>query len=217
LNSCGDHVLKEISEKKIVRSIKRGEKIFQEGKEAVNIAFIKSGVIKVEVNGKKNRPLIMRLAKEGDILGHRIADQNNHYPVSIVAVENSQVCFLATHHFQNLMDKSTDFRKAVIKAYLHEMKNTEMRAVHLVHKSVREKIACVLIHIAEVYKYHLNPGGIHIHLSRQDFADLTGTTKEQVSKTLTDFKKEKLLRFRAKHFKTFDMEKLKATAFTSDL
>lgn len=212
LNNCSDHVLKEISEKKVFRLIKRGEKIFTEGKEAVNIAFIKSGVIKVEVNGKKNRPLIMRLVREGEILGHRIAENNNHYPVSVVAVENAQVCFLATHHFQYLMEKCPDFRKEIIKAYLEEMKSIELRATHLVHKTVKEKIAGILLHIADVYKYKLQPNGIHIHLTRQEIADLTASTKEQVSKILTEFKKEKLINFRAKHFRLLDLEKLEKTA-----
>jgi CRP-like cAMP-binding protein len=208
LNNCSDHVLKEISDKKIFRLVKRGEKIFTEGKEIVNIAFIKSGVIKVEVNGKKNRPLIMRLVKDGEILGHRIIDNHSQYPVSVVAVENSQVCYLSIHHFQQLMESCPDFRKEIIKVYLQEMKNTETRAVHLVHKTVREKIASVLLHIAEVYNYSQKVNGIHIHLTRQEIADLTGTTKEQVSKILMDFKNEKLIKFRAKHFKFFDLKKL---------
>ncbi len=210
LNNCSSHVLKEITDKKIFRQIKRGEKIFNEGKEALNVAFVKSGVIKIELNGKKNRPLIMRLAKEGDIIGHRITESINQYPVSVVAVENSQVCFLATHHFQFLMENCPDFRKEIIKAYLGEMKNIEMRTLHLVHKTVREKIAGILLHIAEVYKYKLQPNGIHIHLTRQEIADLTVTTKEQVSKVLTDFKNEKLINFRAKHFKLLDIQKLEA-------
>jgi CRP/FNR family transcriptional regulator len=211
LNNCSDHVVKTISDKKIFRHVKRGEKIFTEGKEVVNIAFIKSGVIKVEVNGKKDRPLIMRLVKEGEILGHRIAEKNDH-PVSVIAVENSQVCYLSTQHFQYLMEECADFRKEIIKVYLQEMKHIETRAIHLVHKTVREKIAGVLLHIAEVYNYKTQVNGIRIHLTRQEIADLTGSTKEQVSKVLMDFKKEKLIKFRAKHFQFFDIENLKKVA-----
>jgi CRP/FNR family transcriptional regulator len=212
LNNCSDAVLKEISDKKIFRKLKKGEKIFAEGKEALNIAFVRSGVIKVELNGKKNRPLIMRLAKEGDILGHRMADNNSRYPVTMVAVENAQVCLLASTHFQHLMDNCSDFRKQIIKAYLQEMRETEMKTIHLVHKTVKEKIAGILLHIADVYKYLQQSNGIHIHLTRQEMADLSGTTKEQVSKILADFKKEKLINFRAKHFKFFDLVKLETIA-----
>lgn len=212
LNNCSNDVLKEITDKKIYRKIKKGERIFSEGKEVMNIAFVKSGVIKVELNGKKNRPLIIRLAKEGDILGHRISGNVNRYTASVVAVENSQLCLLPAYQFQSLMDRCADFRKEIIKAYLQEMKDTEMKTIHLVHKTVKEKLACVLLNIAEVYKYKTQPNGIHIHLSRQEMADLSGTTKEQVSKILADFKKERLINFRAKHFRFFDMEKLEALA-----
>lgn len=205
-------MLKEISDKKITRRLKKGERIFSEDKEALNVAFIRSGVVKVEMNGKKNRPLIIRLANEGNILGHRMSKSVNQYPESAVAVENSEVCLITSHHFRLLMDECTDFRNQIINTYLEEMKTIEGRAVHLVHKNVREKIACVLLHIADIYNYKLRSGGIHIHLSRQDIADLSATTKEQVSKTLNDFMKEKLIGFKAKHFKFFDREKLKQAA-----
>jgi len=208
LNNCSNTVLKEISDKKIFRKLKRGDKIFSEGKEAMNIAFIKSGVVKAELNGKKNRPLILRLVKEGDILGHRISDYQSPYPLTMVAVENTELCLLSTTCFHQLMENSRDFRKEIIKTYLREMQETELKTINLVHKTVKEKIACVLLHIAGVYHFDPKSGGIHIHLSRQEIADLSGTTKEQVSKILADFKKEKLIKFRAKHFKFFDLDKL---------
>lgn len=213
LNNCSDPVLKEISAKKIFRQVKQGEIIFTEGKEAIQIAFVKSGVIKMEVNGKNNRPLITRLAMEGDILGHRTLENFNRYPVSAVAVENSQLCLLRADHFHSLLERCADFRKEIIKAYLQELKEIETRTMHLVQKNVREKIAYILLYIAGIYKYNTQATGIHIHLTRQDMADLTGTTKEQVSKILTDFKNEKLINYRAKRFKFFDLEKLRAIAF----
>jgi CRP/FNR family transcriptional regulator len=164
------------------------------------------------MNGKKNRPLIIRLANEGNILGHRMSKSVNQYPESAVAVENAEICLITSHHFRMLMDECADFRNQIINIYLEEMKMIEGRAVHLVHKNVREKIACVLLHIADIYKYKPRSAGINIHLSRQDIADLSATTKEQVSKTLKDFMKEKMISFRAKHFKFFDREKLREAA-----
>lgn len=212
LNHCSNDVLKEITDRKIFRKIKKGESVISEGKEAIHIAFVKSGILKVERNGKNNRPLILRLAKEGDILGHRFIGHNDSYPVSAVAVENAQVCLLPAYQFQSLMERCTDFRREIIKAYLQEMKDTESKTLYLVHKTVKEKLACILLHISEIYKYKTQPNGIHIHLSRQEMADLSGTTKEQVSKVLADFKKEKLIHFRAKHFKFFDLQKLEQIA-----
>jgi len=209
LDKCSNEVLKEISDKKIFRKIKRGETLFAEGKEAVHIAFVKSGVLKVQLNGKKNRPLILRLAKEGDVLGHRTGIQATVYPETVVAIEQSQICLLPVSRFIRMMETCADFRKEIIQAYLHDLLYTEKKAIELVHQSVKEKLAGILLYIAEVYKYHRQPNGIHIHLSRQEMADLSGTTKEQVSKILADFKKEKWINFRAKHFKFIDIEKLK--------
>ena len=89
------------------------------------------------------------------------------------------------------------------------------RALSLVYNTVRERVAAVLLHIAEIYHYTQDGCSIHVQLDRQDIAELAGTTKEQVSLALAELRQAKLVNFKAKHFKYFNLEGLKKIAETA--
>jgi CRP-like cAMP-binding protein len=67
----------------------------------------------------------------------------------------------------------------------------------------------VLLHLADIYHYQETGAGIRVQIDRQEMADMAGTTKEQVSKILAQFTREKVIRFRAKHFKFLDIDRLR--------
>jgi len=208
--SCSAEVLEDISEKKTIQLVQKGEHLLIEGEEAKGIYCIRSGVAKSEIhysNGE-GRSLILRLEGKGSIVGHRVSNKKDKQPLTITAVENMQVCHVSADKFRSIYGKCQGLRNEVMKSLLQEMQNVERRALTLVNKSVKERVAGMLIHIAEIYNYHQGGCSIHVHLDRQDMADLAGTTKEQVSQILTALRKDKLINFKAKHFKYFDLEGL---------
>jgi CRP-like cAMP-binding protein len=212
LKNCTYEILQEISNKKKHIAIKKGDRLLQEGDSAKYVYFIRSGVARVELNGRKGRPLILRLASEGSIFGHRVKNIKDKQPLSIVAAEDTNVCYIGIEDYRKTLDKSQHLQDEVMKSLLDEMRGVEMRTVNLAHVPVKERIANTLLHIATIYHYKQAGPGIRVHLDRQDIADLAGTTKEQVSKILADLQKQNLIKFRAKVFKQFDLEGLQKMA-----
>jgi CRP/FNR family transcriptional regulator, polysaccharide utilization system transcription regulator len=188
---------------------KKGETIFHEGDPVRGVHFIQSGIVKQELNGSKGRPFILRLGNHGQPMGHRSILNGESQPYTAVAVEDSRVCFIELEFFRNLIKKSESMRVELDRTYLREINLAENRLLNVAHQTVREKIAYVLLHMAEVYNYQEDSPGIKVQLDRQEMADMAGTTKEQVSKILAQFTNEKVIRFRAKHFKFLDIPKLK--------
>lgn len=204
LQKCYKQTLEELSDAKYHHVFKRGETILQEGEESKGLFFIQNGVVKVQLNGVTGRPLILRLSGQGEHFGDRIVHHRAANPYSVVAVEDTAVCFVRNEDYLKLNEAHEEFRKEVIASYLKELQQVEVRSLLLAHKTVRQKVADVLLKIADAYCYRHNGPGIRVHLDRQEMADLAGTTKEQVSKILFDFKSEGLLGFRAKHFTFID-------------
>ena len=208
LKNCSFQILEEISKKKKHISLKKGDRLIQEGDESKYVYFIQSGVAKVELNGRQGRPLILRLAGEGSIFGHRVKNINDKQPLSVVAAEDTNVCCLSTEDYKKAFYKSQQLQDEVMRSLLDEMRSVEKRSVNLAHKPVKERIANMLLHIASIYQYRQGGPSIRVHLHRQDIADLAGTTKEQVSKILADLQNQNLIKFRAKVFKQFDLDGL---------
>lgn len=188
---------------------KKGELIFREGDEINGLYFIQSGVIKLEMNGETERPFILRLIGAGQTMGHRFLSYTGLQPYSASAVEDSRVCFIELGFFKNLMQKNELLQEEVRKIFLREIRTTEVKLLQIAQQTVREKVAGILVHLAETYNYKQVGMGIRVHVDRQEMADLAGTTKEQVSRILADFDQEQLIRFRAKHFKYIAVDKLR--------
>jgi len=209
LKNCSADILKEISEQKIGLSFNKGERLLIQGGEAKNIYCIRSGVAKTEVSNARDRSLILRLEGKGAILGLRATEKKDRQPLTVTAVENLQVCQLNADKFRSVTTKCHQLRSEIMNYLLSEIRYVEMRALSMVNNSVKERIAEVLLHIAEVYHYRQGGSSIHVHLDRKDIADLAGTTKEQVSRIMAELRHDKLINFRAKHFKYFDIANLK--------
>jgi CRP/FNR family transcriptional regulator len=150
----------------------------------------------------------LKLANHGQPMGHRSILNGEPQPFTATAVEDSRVCFIELEFFRNLVRKSEGMRNELDRTYLREINIAESRLLGVAHQSVREKIAFVLLHLADIYNYQEGGSGIKVQIDRQEMADMAGTTKEQVSKILAQFTKEKVIRFRAKHFKYLDIPRL---------
>jgi CRP/FNR family transcriptional regulator, polysaccharide utilization system transcription regulator len=208
MKRCDDQALEVLSDLKQYFFYRRGECIIREGEENKGCFFIASGVVKMEINGRSGRPLILHLCGAGDHFGHRLSPDLNTNPYTVKAVEDTAACFLSPTDFNRMNQQHQSFQKEIIHSYIKELSLVESRSLHLAQKTVKQKVADALLKIASVYHYQHNASGIRVHLDRQDMADMAGTTKEQVSKFLIEFMEEGWVRFHAKHFKFIDVERL---------
>lgn len=210
LDTCDTHTLTAISTFKISKSLQKGERLFSEGDPVPGVYFIKSGFLKVELNGKQGRPLILQIAGRGAIFGHRANASHPCHTSSATAVSEVLYCYIPHDLFNEIADNSPALKQQIINQFLNELELAEKKSINLAHKTVREKIGEALLTFAKVYNYEEKKHPFRIHFSRQDIADLTGTTKEQVSKTLNDFEKENLIKLVAKKINYLNIETLRA-------
>lgn len=212
LSDCDIHTLANINTFKKTKCLKKGEKLFSEGDPVNGVYFIKVGYIKVELNGKQGRPLILQVAGQGSVFGHRANPQHPNHSCTVTAASDIQYCYILCSLFDEIVEKTPSLKKQIINQYLNEIELAENKSINLAHKTVREKVAEALLQFVKVYNYEKNRQSFRIHFYRQDIADMTGTTKEQVSKTLHDFEKEKLIKCNAKKFAWLDVDQLRSIA-----
>lgn len=209
LKECDTYTLNSISTVKLTKTLKKGEKLFSEGDPVQGIYFIKKGFLKVELNGRQGRPLILQIVGQGTLFGHRANSMHPYHPCTVTAASDTQYCYIPSCLFDGIVEKSSVLKKQIINQFLNEIELAEKKSVNLAHKTVREKVAEALLLFARVYDYEKKHQSFLIHFCRQDIADLTGTTKEQISKTLNDFEKEKLVKCSAKKFTYLNIESLR--------
>ena len=168
---------------------KKGEVIFSEGEEVKGMYFIYSGKVKVHKKWDNGKELIVRLAKDGDIVGHRGLGSDNIYPVSATSLVATEICFIDLDFFNSTLKVNQDFIYELMMFFASELKESEKRMRNLAHMSVKGRVANALLMLQT--KFGTSPEGyIDIHLSRQDLASYIGTTYETVFRVMNELVEE---------------------------
>ncbi len=189
---CTGDALMTISDTKNQDFYKKGDHIFREGNTMLGIHFIQNGGVKVVTPNLHGREQVVRLASDGNILGHRVLGNDKYY-FNAIALMDTNVCFIETSVFKDTCMNSPDFAYGLILFYALELRRTELRVKYQSQMNIREKVAEAFVYLNEIFGTNVKTKTLNIELSRQEIADTAGTTPEQVSRQLSDFEDEKLI------------------------
>ncbi|MFN3404537.1 MAG: Crp/Fnr family transcriptional regulator [Cytophagaceae bacterium] len=197
LKRCSKEWLEIIDKEKNFIRCKKGQLIIPEGIPMSQFYFIYQGKVKITSVGLYGKQQIKRLAKEGDIIGFRGLASNNIFSASVYALEDSALCSINKDLFLDLLQANPELMFESLKLVTSELVRMERRMKNLTTLNVREKVAESLLYVNEVFG---NPatGELEVCLSRQELAEIAMTTKEQVSKCLSEFEQEGKIRTEGK-------------------
>lgn len=186
---------------------KKGQYVFIEGNPVFGIYFIKEGKVKVTASGHRNREQIVRLAKDGHILGHRGLG-GDFYPVSAVSMEDTTLCFFENKILHEAFMANPEFTYELMMFYSKELRKAEIRMKHLTQMNVREKTADAILFIKEAFGINKDGHTLNVSISREEIAELAGTSVGQIIHNLSDFQKEKIIIKKGKKIQILDEKKL---------
>ncbi|MBW8683639.1 Crp/Fnr family transcriptional regulator [Chitinophaga rhizophila] len=188
-------------------TIKKGQLLFSEGDPVNGIYFVNTGKVKVHKHWGEGKELIVRFAREGDIVGHRGVGSEMVYPVSATALETVNVCFIDLAFFQATLKVNHDFLQALMMFYASELQESEKNMRNLVHMPVKGRIAHALLSLMK--KFGANEEGyINMTLSRQDLASYTGTTYETAFRIMSDLIQDNIIAISGKSIAVKDPARL---------
>lgn len=190
----------EMSAEKNCSIYKKGQVIFNEGNRPSGMYCINRGKIKIFQTGEEGKEQILRLAKEGDILGYRSLISGDAYSASASVMEDATVCFIPKSSFFEFLQTNSELSSKMMQLLSHDLKETENRLIVLAQKSVRERMAETILMLNEFYGAD-KEGVINSIVSRDDIANIVGTATETTIRILSDFKSEKLIELLGKKIK----------------
>ena len=176
---------------------KKGELLFKEGDTMTGMFFINTGLVKVHKHWNDDKELILRIARNGDIVGHRGLGTDTIYPVSATALEPTDVCYIDLDFFNSTLKVNPDYLYSLMMFFAAELKESEKRMRNLAHMSVKGRISNALLFLRQKFGIS-REGSIHLALSRQDLASYTGTTYETLFRVMNELAEEKAIKLDGK-------------------
>lgn len=205
-----DELLK-VADCKTSKTIKKGEKIFEEGENVNGIFCIKDGVCKLTKLSPNGKDHIVKLVTKGELLGQRSMISDEPANLSAIALEDMQVCFVPRNEILGFFDKNNQFSMNVMKSICGDLKTADEHTVNMAQKSVKERLAETLLYLHETFGTNAD-GSLKIQLSRDELASMIGTATESCIRLLSDFKKLELIELVGKKIVLKDIKKLKKLA-----
>ena len=156
---------------------------------STNVAYIKSGLVKIHMRGPI-RERIIKITKAPTYLclPSFFGDKTNHF--SVTALEETHVCFFDVNVFKDFIYSNGDFAFQII---LEMSKNELLNFENCINNAQKQNIGRIADAILFFANKIYNSDTFNLPISRQELADLAGITRESASRILTDFHNEKII------------------------
>ncbi len=184
---------------------KKGEIIFREDALSTNVAYLRTGIAKIHKRGPA-ADKILRVVKAPTYLGIPTSMGEKINQFSATALVETSVCFIDTNLFRNFIFQNGAFAYEIIMELCRHELNDYQRFTSQSQKQVPGIVAETLLCFSE--KIFANTR-FQFPLTRGEIGDLVGTSRESVSRVLTDLAGEGIITYDAREITILDPERLK--------
>lgn len=182
------------------------EIIFRQGTLSSHVFFVKSGLAKTYKEAKNKKILTFQIAAPGDFLGMLAVFGHTKYQYSASAIMPCEIIQIDIHSFRNIIEKNGKYGLNIIDLISQNGLFLSERLMSQYQKQLPGKVAELLLYFSE---HIYNSTKFQLPLSRRELAELAGTTKESLIRTLTEFKNDRIIILDNKTVKIRSMEILK--------
>ncbi len=190
----------------------KGEQIFSQGTTPKGLYCVSNGKVKITQNGIDGREQIIHLATSGDVMGYRAILGGDKYSCSAIAIESSHLCWIPRQVFLNAVNKNPELASRLLLLFSNELKDAENRITAIAQRPVRERLAQSLMLLRESYGVESDGRTINVAVTREEIANITGTTRETTIRVLTEFSTDKIISLRARKIAILDQDELRRIA-----
>jgi len=194
-SSLTESEITTISEIAIVREWKKHSHVFLQGDPLENVYFIFDGKVKIyktDINGKEQ---IVNIMKKGDMFPHVGFFRKGNYPAFAEVLEPSTLIVVPITQFETVLIENPELCMKVFSVLGEKIIDLQNRLEEQILNNTYEQIVKLLIRLAHNHGKRLPDGTFYLkeEFTNKDLANMIGTTRETISRTLTKMKKEHII------------------------
>ncbi len=169
--------------------------VFRQDEQADQFFLLLSGHIRVVRTTPAGDQVIARYINEGELFGIAVAMGRSTYPASAVAAADCVVLSWPNSAWPQLQSRFPSFGASAYRTIGARLQETQERVVEMSTQQVEQRIAGAVLRLV-TQSGHKTPEGIEIDfpITRQDIAEMTGSTLHTVSRLLSAWEDEGIVR-----------------------
>ncbi|HYH10033.1 MAG TPA: Crp/Fnr family transcriptional regulator [Thermoanaerobaculia bacterium] len=192
-----------------LRGYEKGEAVFHEGDPAGQIHFVVRGRVKI-VKAAGGRHVIIELLGPGEPVGAVAVFERKPFPASAVALEGSSILSIPEREFFTLLEKRPEMMRHLLAGLTLRLMMVNKRLADMTG-SAEYRAARLFLTLADRVGHAASEGVfIPLALSRQEIADLIGTTVETAIRLMSRWQKDAIVLTEKNGFAVPDLRALQA-------
>ncbi len=180
-------------------TLKEGTVLFAQGESTRSVAVVCVGRIKLACSSREGKTLLVRIAKPGDVLGLSAALSNTPHEVTAQAIEPVRIKMFAGSDFLRFIRHHGEGSMHAAESLNGEYQSALNDACRLaLSSSVAGRVANLLLELAAENETAQNfRPEIHLPLTHEEVASMLGSSRESITRVLSNFKRTGIVSIKA--------------------
>jgi CRP/FNR family transcriptional regulator len=192
--NLSEEELRELEPYLAMASFKKKDDIFAEGDTPEWFYIVSKGKVKITKLSHEGKEIILEIISPYDIFGGVAVLRNFPYPANAIAMEDSEVVKISRKNLMRLVDRFPNLMHCIALKLGDRMKSSYDSLKSIALERVEARIAALLLKLSNKIGVKTADGVlIDMRLTKQDVADMVGTTVETSIRTFSKFKKQGLV------------------------
>lgn len=204
-STLDDQSILELCQFKEERSYRKGEVINHEGERITDFKYLKTGLVKLYRRALRGEEQIITITRPFEFVSNLSIFSEDKYKYSVSALEDSVVCSVKLDFIKSLFQKNGGFAMSLLTKISIINDKIISQTMDLRQKNLAGRVAFVLLYFTrEIY----NSRVFDLPVSRKEIADYIGMSSANVIRTMSDFKKDGIIKIFGKTIEVVNIEKL---------
>jgi len=192
--------ISEVTRKEIARlfteeKFNRDDYIFFEGDKPEWLFIVKEGKVKLVKHSDTGKDVILQVFAPGEMFGETALFDHQPYLASAQAMEPTVILKLSRQDFLRFFGRHPFVATEMIMQLGRQLQEAHATIKSLAVDRVEQRIANILLKLADKLGINEEEGVLlNISLTRQDLADMAGTTVETAIRVMSRFTKNKVIK-----------------------
>jgi CRP-like cAMP-binding protein len=200
-----DESIEQLCDHKEEQSFRKGEIINHEGEKIINFKYLKSGLVKLYRRTPGGDEQVITITRPFEFVSNMSIFSEERYQYSVSALEDSVVCTVDLNFIKELFLRNGSFAMGLLTKISMINDKIIRQTLDIRQKNLIGRVAFVLLYFTnEIY----NSRVFDLPVSRKEIADYIGMSTANVIRTLSDFKKEGIIRIFGKTIEVVDLQRL---------
>lgn len=202
-----DQFIDELKQRTI-HPYKKKSFLYLEGQRPNFVYFILSGKVKTYRSDPEGKELITGLWQGGDFLGYPALLEGKNFYDNAQVMEDAEIVPIARQEFVQWMEQVPSIGRRFIRLLSRYAAEKNAGLLNLAYNSLRKRVANGLLQLIGLSRSN-NTGDTAVAISRENLANIVGCATESLTRTLSDFRAERLIDIRGGRIYILNEEKLK--------